>query len=299
MPEKLSGEELERLTNFVFKGTVLKLKAATMDVVPVTDNTAIVRVDEILEAPDAMTDFAGREITVEIGGGKRPKKGERVVFYANGWIFGEGLAVRSLDHRPALAGLEAVGVTPGNPVENLANKKARIRFEQSQAVVTGRVTSVRLPPSEAAAFMASTPILVGAESVADAAPVEPEFKPVSEHDPIIHEAVVEVDAVHKGQTSSNEVTIRFPNSTDVQWYKAPKFRPGQQGFFMLHKEDTKESVPAGAASGAAMVAAAMTADEVEDAYTALHQADFQPLDQPGGVRNLISNFPEPVIKREE
>lgn len=291
MPKNLSEEELSRLANFVFKGTVLKLKAVTMAAVPITDKCVVVRVEEIIEAPDAMTDFAGREITVELGGGKKVKKGERAVFYTNGWIFGEGLAVRSLDHRPAIVGLEAMGVSPGNPVENLANKNARLRFEQSRTVVTGRVTSIRLPPSQIAAFRASSTAIVGVESTADTSVVEADFNPVSEHDPIVQEAVVEVDAVHKGEGTTKEVTIRFPNSTDVQWYKAPKFRAGQQGFFMLHKEETMESAPA---AGMSMVAANLPADEVEDAYTAMHQADFQPLDQPGGVRNLITAFSLPV-----
>ena len=295
MPKTLSEEELLRLANFVFKGTVQKLKAATMAAVPVTNNTITVRVEEIIEAPDAMTDFAGREITVELEGGKKVKKGEQAIFYTNGWIFGDGLAVRSLDHRPATAGLAAMGVSPGNPVENLANKNARIRFEQSRTVCTGRVTSVRLPPSQMATFRASSAAILGAESATDTSIVDPEFTPVSEHDPIIQEAVVEVDTVHKGELVAKEVTVRFPNSTDVQWYKAPKFRAGQQGFFMLHKEETKEETMESAPVAAmAMVAATMPADEVEDAYTAMHQADFQPLDQPGGVRNLITSFSLPV-----
>ena len=299
MPKNLSAEELSRLANFVFKGTVLKLKAATMAAVPVTDKCVVVRVEEIIEAPDAMTDFAGREITVELGGGKKIKKGEQAIFYSNGWIFGEGLAVRSLYHRPARAGFAAMGVAPGNPVENLANKNARIRFEQSRTVCTGRVTSVRLPPAQMTALRASSAAIMGAESATDTSVVEPYFTPVSEHDPIIQEAVVEVDTVLKGERVAKEVTVRFPNSTDVQWYKAPKFRAGQQGFFMLHKEETTESVPAGAAAGMSMVAATMAADDVEDAYTAMHQADFQPLDQPGGVRNLITTFSLPVDDPDE
>jgi hypothetical protein len=282
MAKELTEEELSRLANFVFKATVQKLKAATMAAVPVTDRTVVVRVDEVIEAPAVLADFAGREITVELGGRKKIKKGEQAIFYANGWIFGEGLAVRSLDQRPAVAGLAAMGASPGDPVENLANKKARLRFEQSRTVITGRVTSVRLPPAQIAAFRASA-------SMAGGVGEPPAFKPVSEHDPIIQEAVVEVDAVHKGQTPAREVTVRFPNSTDVQWYKAPKFRPGQQGFFMLHKEEAEEA--AATTRGAFMAAAMVSAADVEDAYTALHPADFQPLDQPGGVRHLISDVP--------
>jgi hypothetical protein len=280
MSKDLTQEEIEPLANFVFKGTVQKLKAATMEGVPVTNRTLIVRVDEIVEAPDVLTDFAGREITVELDGAKKLKQGEQAIFHTSGWIFGEGLAVRALSHSPAMIGLASFGVAPGNPVENLENKKARLRYEQAKTVVTGRVTSVRLPPAQMSGFAAAAG---GAEPT--------EFRPISEHDPVIQEAVVEVDAVHKGETPTKQVKVRFPSSTDVQWYKAPKFRPGQQGFFMLHKEEGEEA-PHPQMKGGLMAAAMVSAEDVEDTYTALHPADFQPLDQLGGVRNMILDTPE-------
>src|SRR5204862_5818638 len=102
------------------------------------------------------------------------------------------------------------------------------------------------------------------------------------------EAVIEVEAVHKGGQGAPEVILRFPRSTDVRWFQAPKFSPGQQGFFMLHKEETAGEVPV---RGAA-VTAALTADETAGFHTALHSADFQPLNEPGGVREIIG-LPEP------
>lgn len=283
MPETFSEEELMRQANFVFKGTAQKLNAANVREVEATERTVVVRVDEIIQAPDSLADYTGQEITVELGGRKRMKQGEQAVFYTNGWIFGEGLAVRSLLQRPATRGIAALGASPGNPVENLANKQSRVRFEMADVVISGRVTGIRLPPDEVAAF---TRGLMEA-GAAQPAPV----KRISEHDPLIQEAVVEIDEVHKGAHAARETAIRFPSSTDVKWYKAPKFRPGQQGFFMLHKSEARAS---GRTRGAEMVGA----DDAGDAFTALHPADFQPLDQPGGVRNVLAGQPDATTPDE-
>ena len=301
MADKLSEEEVSLLANFVFKGTVRKLRAATMPEVPVTARTAVVRVDEIVEAPATMADFAGRDITVELGGSRKVKVGEQSVFYANGWIFGEGLAVRSLDQRPAAAaaGMAVMGATPGNPVQNLEDKRARTRFERSSLVISGRVKSVRLPSPQLTDIGAIG--AMGAAGAVGAGPGAPpqEVKPVSEHDPVMQEAVVEVESVHKGTAGGSEMTVLFPSSTDVQWYSAPKFRPGQQGFFMLHKEEKKAALPGVMGAAGAIVSAVVEDALPADAFTALHPADFQPLDRPGGIRNLISDTPAPVADEED
>jgi len=284
MPTGASKETLAVQANFIFKGTVRKLKAATMPEVLVDDRTVTVRVDEIIQAPESLADFAGREITVALGGRKKVKAGEQFIFYTNGWIFGESLAVRSIDQRPAHSGIAAMGVAPGSPVENLANKEARIRFESAEVVLSGRVISVRLPPQKASAR--------GARTAAARADVEPTTnQPISEHDPLIQEAVVEVEAVHKGEHPGDEVVVRFPSSTDVKWYQAPKFHPGQEGFFMLHKGETREK---GAAASAMF-----TEEDAEGILTALHPADFQPFDRPGGVRNLIASLSGAVTPPNE
>ncbi len=82
--------------------------------------------------------------------------------------------------------------------------------------------------------------------------------------------------------SSRNVVIRFPASTDVRWYKAPKFQPGHQGFFMLRKHKLSESGSVRRTKVSRSAAAA-------EVFTALHPADFQPYTQPGGVRRIIEN----------
>jgi hypothetical protein len=274
MPENPINEELAQQASFIFKGTVKKAGAATMRVLPVTNRTAIVQVDEVLEAPDVLADYAGQKITVELGGRKQFKVNEQYLFYGNGWVFGDGLAVQSLAHE--LAGKTFATAAPtGKPTDRLHQKLARARFETADIVVMGRVTSVRVPPETLAAAVAA--ILTESEET-------PVLKPISEHDPVTQEAVIEVEAVHKGGLGVSEVTLRFPRSTDVRWYQAPKFSPGQQGFFMLHQGEEAVSQPP--VRGAA-ISAALAVRETAGFHTALHSADFQPLNEPGGVREIL------------
>jgi hypothetical protein len=88
-------------------------------------------------------------------------------------------------------------------------------------------------------------------------------------------AEVQVDQVHRGSHRGKTADVRYPNSPDVMWYGAPKFRTGQEGFFILHKT-SREKVAAKAAP---------TRDAGD--YVALHPVDFQAFDEPGGIRAVL------------
>jgi hypothetical protein len=244
-----------------------------MSSVAATPKTAVVRVDQVLEAPEALDDFTGREVTVGLGSGERLKEGQQAIFYTLGLSLGEGLAVRSLGHRDArrAAGLQSAVAAGGDPVDSLAQRDQRTHVESADVVVTGRVTDVRLP-AEAEATRA---LAAGAAGEPGAA------RPISEHDPKWREAVVQVDAVEKG-APPRELVVRFPESTDVRWYRAPKFRPGDQGVFVLHKTPAAE-----AAAGPPAERPAAAREGGPEVYTALDALDFQPLEQLGQIREHV------------
>lgn len=284
MPENPTSEEFAQQASFIFKGTVKKLNAATLRGLPVTNRTVTVQVDEVVEAPEVLADYAGQKITVELGGRKQVKAGEQYLFYSNGWIFGDSLAVQSLAHE--LVGTSfALSAVTAKPADRLHQKLVRARFEAADMVITGRVTGVRLPPETT---------IRGAVASLAADEETPITKPISEHDPALQEAVIEVEAVHKGEQGASEVVLRFPRSTDIRWYRAPKFSPGQHGFFMLHKEEVAGEAPVRGAAASAVLGA----DEAAGFHTALHSADFQPLNEPGGVREIMG-LPEPGPAPEE
>jgi len=262
MATKLSAQAKE--ARFVFKGTVQKLKAATMREVTADARTAVVRVDEVIHAPEVLSQYAGQDITVIVSGNKKLKKGQQSVFYTNGVLFGDSVAVESVDHQDLDKMASAMAVASADPVKNLTNRDVQQRFESADVVVSGRVISVRMPSDLVAARATH-----GANGNSNGA--------VSEHDPDWRIGEIQVDQVHKGNHRGKTAEVRFPSSSDVMWHDAPKFRTGQEGFFILHKS-ARETVAARHAP---------TQDPGE--YVAFHSADFQPFDEADAIRNLIGS----------
>ena len=262
MASSSSPDALAQEARFVFKGTVQKLKAATMREIPVDDRTVVVRVDEVIHAPEVLSHYAGQNITVLLAGKKKFKKGQQAVFYTNGLVFGDSVAVQAVDHHDVGKMPAAMTVADSDPVKNLAARDIQARFTTADIVCSGRVTSVRVPSD-----------FVAAKSAGLAEPTVEGL--ISEHDPVWRIGEIQVDQVHQGTHKGKTAEVRFPSSQDVMWHDAPKFQPGQEGFFILHKSE-KVKVAAKAAP---------TKDTGE--YVAFHPVDFQPFDEPGGIRDLI------------
>jgi hypothetical protein len=262
MPTGSKAQALARDARFVFIGTIQRLRAATMDDVPLDDRTAIVRVDQIVHAPDVLAQYTGHDITVRIGGRRRVQEGVQATFYTSGWLFGDSIAVESFDHqevRNMAAAREA-----GDPVHRLRQKETQARFDDAPVVVSGRVTSVRMPSD-----------VVAAAAVRARGAPQPSG-PISEHDPDWRIADIQVDEVHKGSVPTDTVSVRFPSSQDVMWHDMPKFQPGEEGLFMLHR------TPAGGKRAAARGVPANDAGE----FVMPQRADFIPFSEPG-AQSLI------------
>jgi hypothetical protein len=273
MPQQAQPRDQAR---FVFQGTVQSVNEATLAAVTNTKNTCVVRVEQILRGSDMVAEFAGRRITVRAAGARKLKAGEQGTFYTNVWLLGESLAVELLDFEPlqptAAMAVAALGAAPtASPTENLKQHEFTNRVASADVVLSGRVTSVRLV--EDAPAMAATARAAGS-------PAETQTTSISEHDPVWQEATIEVGAVHKGSHGNQTAVIRFPASTDVRWYQAPKLTPGQEGVFVLQ---------AGERSAAGRAEAALAANVPAGPsgyYTALEAADFQPLEHGAELGNI-------------
>ena len=128
------------------------------------------------------------------------------------------------------------------------DQKLARRLSRAQAVVVGKVVAVR-------------PVK-GAEGM------------TSEHDPRWQEAVIDLASVERGRLSGKQVIVLFPASSDELWLDAPKFQEGQQGLWILQK-DQKEKGPA-----RLRVAG----------YTALDALDFQPPERVEHIRRLVKSM---------
>lgn len=195
--------------SFVFEGTVRAVGAATLAMVEPTDSTAIVTVDRALRIADDMLGIVGRDITVRL---KKPAAvGDTAVFAANGWLYGEGVAVVEVSRSPLTAA--AAAVTPEMDRQARWSGRLQDRAASADLVVVGRVTALE-------------PAGLGGDD--------------KEHGADWWAATVEVDEVIKGRRP-RQLRVLFSNSQDVLWYRAPVLSAGQKAVLLLHRGE--ESVP--------------------------------------------------------
>ena len=261
MAVRSKSQDLTGQAKFVFQGTVKKIRSATFKEVPVSDRTVVVRVDDLIQAPEVLRDYVGRDVTVQLAPAEKVAPGQTLIFYTNGWSFGEGLALQSVGHKAATPSMvSALALHPGDPVRSLQARETLAQAADADLIVTGRVSSVRLPPAE----MRSRAVAMTSGRTSDR---------ISEHAPLWQEAVIDIEEVHKGRHAEKHVVVNFPSSTDVRWHQAPKFHTGQEGIFLLHKGQVAASSARGAVRGSA------AAPPPVEGYTALQPGDFQPLDE--------------------
>lgn len=227
-------KELTRSADFVFRGTVRETGAANLSIVEPNAKTAIVRVDEVLEAGGTLDDFTGREITVFLTEGL--KAGDQRVFFTSVRLLGESLGAQEVGR--AEGSLPDLARQVRSAKGEIAREDLAARLAAADLVVSGRVVGTR-----------PTYTL-------------PKEGPATEHDPLWWEAVLEVRSVLKGQVGERTVSFWYPSSIDVMWARAPKPSVGQEGTWLLHRETPE--------AGAAVYAAVdprdlLSAAEAKDA----------------------------------
>jgi hypothetical protein len=216
---QIPDAEILRRSDIVVVGTVLKMGATLL---PTTSSTQtfIVRVERILDKPNAVSLVPGDQITVQARDTSKIGVGARATFYTMKWIFADTIAVRELWH------IQSDASNPQNPQQQqdelmqarrqMSDEYLKTRIKDAALIVVGKVTAVR--PATLTATPAS-------------------HAPVTEHDPQWREAIIHVESSIKGARPGQDVAVHFPGSIDVAWYDAPKLKEGQEGTFILH-EDT-------------------------------------------------------------
>ena len=284
MAARSRPEDLARKARFVFQGRV-KRPGATMKEALAAGRTVIVTVDEVLQAPETLRHYAGKEVTVQLRPGQRVAAGQAAVFFTNPWLFGKSVAVQALAVQPPVKkARDAVQMgVERDPVRTLDERDARAHVESADVVVSGRVKSVRVPDAPRAVRGARG--ARGARAAAAGATLQ---RP-SEHDPMWREAVVEVEDVHKGTHKRKTIIVRFPASRDIMWSEAPKLRPGQEGYFVLHAPPPAETPPPAPGRKGARAArpARAKAAARPQVYTVLHAGDFESFTRPQALQALI------------
>jgi hypothetical protein len=231
-------EHIARQSTFVFEGTVITRQAATMPIVPMSERTIIVNVERVYQAPEGLADFTGQDVTVLVNDPSGLEVGEHALFYAQGWLLGEGIAVQTVwRFKKGMPMNLSEYIAAAS--QSVADQELQQRLANAAAVVVGEVAKI--------------------ESKAE--PGQP--RQITEHDPQWQEAMIEVEAVLKGDASLKTITVLFPGSLDAAWRSVPKFDIGQEGIWILQEDQNLK------------------------AYMALDPVDFQPKNQLDRARGLV------------
>jgi hypothetical protein len=129
----------------------------------------------------------------------------------------------------------------------LADESLQLRINLAQLVIVGKVEKTAPAPKH------------GART------------PITEHDPDWWEAVIKVESVEKGQ-HKGPATILFPKSVDVAWSQSPKFQPGQDGIWILQRDQKERGWPVLRRPG----------------LTALDPLDYQPPSELDRIRGFLT-----------
>lgn len=258
-----SQAALVQQSNIIFAGTVSQLEATSFADVPKSAQTIVVRVESVLKKPPAVSLKKGDNVTVEVKDPGAFRPGMEVTFYADGWIFGSGVAVKELSHamspsggKPGGGGAEERAIRQIE--EQISDQELKQRLASADFVVIARVADVR---KWTAPEVASVP------------------HRVTEHDPDWHDAVIKIESILKGpKPKKNKLVVRFPQCNDVAWVHAPKFEKHQEGIFFLKKDEV---------SGAPI--ALLEGTEV-NAYTCLRPGDWLPKSDEARVRSLLKKM---------
>ena len=240
-------DDYARRSQFVVAGLPEKIGATNMSIDPTPPNAGLFRIDEILHGPRELSGFAGKEITVLFNDAGSVRAGEPSVLFATSWQYGPSLAVMEVgqveDGERA-----AMRKRIGEAYERLDDERLLQRIALAELVIVGKVVRTAPAGEEIRRRM-----------------------PVTEHAPDWWEAVIEVESVEKGRHQGKTVSIFFPNSVDVAWSQSPKFKVGQEGVWILQRNQQERGWPIMRIRG----------------LTALDPLDFQPRSRAAHVRSLI------------
>jgi hypothetical protein len=189
-----------------------------MEAFPTDDRTVVVRVEEVLHAPDPFARLAGSTVTLRLApDAPLLRAGDASSFFANGVAFGESLALQEVG-RVATDDVRRAQTAEADPGDDLplaslqralVTAQLRAHATSADAVLLGRVVALRRVAGP----------------------------PLREHDPDWWIATLEVAHVERGDGVEGRLDVLYPNSLDVRWQDVPKPQAGQDGLWILHAAD--------------------------------------------------------------
>jgi hypothetical protein len=202
-------KDLERLVDestYVFKATVTQLNASNEPSIRSAAGLIVAHVEEAFRAsPTVGVDgLRGRDVTIRLAG-EAPELGEKVLVFANEWLYGVQIALREVAHHKATAQAEEA---VEEVVERLPVRRLEARLDGAVLVIDGEVEGVEASPVPDGFALSS-----------------PQYKL----------ATVRVVSSLKGK-GGDRVNVLFPTNPAPPWRTAPRLKPHQQAVFILRHE---------------------------------------------------------------
>jgi hypothetical protein len=234
-------QEWANQSRFIFKCEISGFKDKN-------NNIAIAKVIEFFEAPNLFANYVGKELRVQLSSSQTIKEGQQRVIFAKPWLYGESITVQEVGQFEVQGETSSLHKQVTDTIQNLADKKLQQHLDEINIVVLGKVSQINeVETSDSDEGHENEPLEVDA--------------------PLYFKAIVEVEDVIKGKLSDKHVEVLFNNNLDKSNYNTPKFKPGQEGIFLLHKQQIKELNM--------------------EAFTALDPTDFQPKDQLAHIEAIV------------
>jgi len=199
-------------SNFIFYGTVVKMNSSNIDI-SANGLTAIVRIDQVIDAVSPYEQMNGKEITVLLSPNQTRNVGEKQVFYTMGCYYGKTLGVKEI---PNNQGKETQADLKEKIVQEritIQNDSLRAELLRAELVVQGIVIEANIN-------------------------VDKSLSLESEHNPEVKKAIIEIRNVLKGNINAKQIDVSYSSSDDVMWFNSPKLVKGQEGIFLLHLRQT-------------------------------------------------------------
>jgi hypothetical protein len=205
-------------SQWVVRATVEAPRTSTVDAAPASENTVTIRIDDILDGPEAFADHRGRIVTLYSEHPTGLARGYRAIFFARSWLYGKSIAVVEVG-RLEEQGTADVSKEIEAAQRAISDQKLRQRIDRAELVIVGRVA--RTEPARGT----------------QRRPVE------TEHDQEWWTAYVEVITVELGRAPERIVTVLFAASRDEIWIDSPKLVPGQTYVLILQRDQTEKGWP--------------------------------------------------------
>jgi hypothetical protein len=202
-------EQSIRSSRFIFAGTFETLGASNLSLLPASDQTALVRVREVIDQPPPFGPVGGALVTVQLASSTGAVGGGQAIFFTNGMLYGENLALSEVSRNP-----DPPGVPESTVIDSLRKDVQTVR---------------QLEADEALAARLATAIAVVSGRVGETRPVG-QSEESGEHAAAWSFATLAIDATLKGRPAAG---VYFAADADEFWAQAPKLAPGQAGIFLL------------------------------------------------------------------